>query len=168
MTKLIFITEDDSLKTQYHLYLTQILQHVTDLISRLNLLELPDEVFIKFVSGRFNDDSPDAIGVAVTCVGQPFIEMMTNAIKINYVIESFIHELVHVQQGHLGWLRCADDNNLIWFDKYFRADILPYEEYMELPWERQAFREQKEIWRAIKSYIDIDQREDVDTLNLVN
>jgi hypothetical protein len=177
LTQLTFVTEVAAVDNDYHRFVAYVLQQVTDAINAFKLLELPNEVVIKFRTTRFDDDTDDGVSVAATCVNESYIEMITSAACIKYLVESFIHELVHVEQGHIGALRATDNGKgWLWYGHFFPAVRLPHNEYLELPWEREAFREQKVIWRRIKpfvrDYLDSENEEtwlnDSAVINVVN
>lgn len=55
----------------------------------------------------------------------------------------FVHEMIHIQQQHLGHLRCTSAGSIIWRGQTFRdIENLTYEQYQALPWESDAFAQQ--------------------------
>lgn len=161
MTNLVFYTDEPKLNTEYTKCLCELFQEITDTIVSFKLLELPSEITIKLRDAPFEDDTEDNISVGASSVELNLIELRIPPVLPIRVIKVFIHELIHIQQGYLGWLREAG-NGFVWFDKYFDIENVTREQYLELPWERQAFREQDEIWRAVKPYVGASLIEPID------
>jgi hypothetical protein len=58
------------------------------------------------------------------------------------------HELVHVHQKHKGTLKIKHNGNCYWHGILITTklpDDMPYEEYMNLPWEMDAYDKQTKV-----------------------
>lgn len=86
-----------------------------------------------------------------------------NRIGINYnlSIESIpkilTHELIHVHQKHKGFLRIKPDGSCYWRKVYYtnkNPEDMSHEEYMNLPWESDAYNNQDSILRQALELID--------------
>lgn len=70
------------------------------------------------------------------------------------------HELVHVEQFHLGWAKNhpTDFKLITWFGKEFDLSLLwemTDDQYLSLPWERDAFRREKSVLKTIKKHLAV-------------
>ena len=108
-----------------------------------NLLDLPEHIDVVLLS------TLDEGVAAQADVDQALIEV-DPAQPPNVLVESIIHELIHLEQGFIGWLKGSDEPfGMIWFDKFFDMPVTD-EEYYAVPWERDAWRRTPEIVREYK------------------
>lgn len=152
MTKLVFQTNESILTSPHCQVLAETLQFITDTITAYRLIDLPDEVTVSLRLDPFEDDNDDKMSIAGCSVKHNLIEIRVPPCYTVQTLVTFIHELVHIGQGNQGWLREVGEG-FMWFHKYYSIEGLSYDEYMELPWEIQAFREQNEIWNVIKHHV---------------
>lgn len=156
MTDIVFQTNDYHLVSDHTQVLCETFKAIVDTINAYRLLELPPEITVSLRIEPFDDDSDELMSIGGCSVKHNLIEMRVPPCYDTKTLITFCHELVHLHQGQLGWLREADDNvGMIWFDKYYPLDQenLTHDEYMSLPWEVMAFREQKTVWNTIKQHI---------------
>ncbi len=155
MPRLVFQTKDSYLLNPYTQVLCETLQEIADTVVAYKLLELPEEITVSLRDQPFEDDNQEMISIGGCSVKHNLIELRIAPVYDVRMLVTFIHELVHIYQGHLGWLREVDNDEegFIWFDRYFTIRGIKYEDYIELPWERMAFREQDVIWNQIKQHI---------------
>lgn len=66
------------------------------------------------------------------------------------------HELIHIHQKHTGILRITRKGEYYWHGvlhtKKLKED-LPYEEYMQLPWEHDAYTKQHKVLSQALSFL---------------
>jgi hypothetical protein len=78
---------------------------------------------------------------------------------IKSAIQTFMHEMVHVEQFHSGALEYNTwDGQYRWkgVDTDNQSIAKNYQEYLELPWEKEAYSRQKELAIAICSMTEYD------------
>jgi hypothetical protein len=156
MPILIFQTSNCNLINNYTQVLCETFQEIVDTITAYKLLDLPEEITIALRDQPFEDDTDELMSIGGCSVKHNLIEMR---VPPCYTVKTFItlvHELIHLHQGQLGWLRETDNGKgMLWFDRYYPINqrALTHEQYMSLPWEVMAFREQKDIWNQIKQHI---------------
>lgn len=174
MTYLVFTTKDSLLVSNHTQVLCETLQEITNTILAYKLLELPDTVNVSLRVQPFEDDDDDMMSLGGCSVAHNLIELRIPPCYTTRTFITFIHELIHIHQGNLGYLREVGDDGFVWFDKFFSIRGITYEAYMNLPWERMAFREQQTIWNTIQNHI-VDYAHDVRdlpdehiTINVVN
>jgi hypothetical protein len=152
MTKLVFQTKEYKLVSHHTIVLCETLQEITDTIVAYKRLNLPREITVSLRVDPFEDDNDDMMSIAGCNVTLNLIEMRVPPCFTIKTLVAFIHELIHIGQGQDGYLREVD-NGFVWFDRFFSIEGLTFEQYLELPWERQAFREQSEIWGMVRPHI---------------
>lgn len=69
--------------------------------------------------------------------------VLNSYLSATEIMLPFVHELIHVQQQHLGHLRCLPSGVIIWRGQHFAPDDnLSYDAYLALPWECDAVAQQ--------------------------
>ncbi len=109
-------------------------------IAVANIIDLPKEIIIQFAN----------LGDSV--YGNTSIEhRFKNRVRINFqltVIElpgPLVHELIHVNQVHVGLLR-AQTGVIFWRDRQYRVDPnMTYAQHQALPWEIDAYDRQEQV-----------------------
>lgn len=99
-----------------------------------NIIDLPNQLEIEFISLPYN------------VYGGTHIEYkFKNRFKINEnlsvkeIVRPVVHELLHINQIHLGRLKVMRDGTYIWDNIQYRnvnPNSLSYQDYMNLPWEQ--------------------------------
>lgn len=123
--------------------------NIVQIIKSNNLLTLPTEIHLELE--EVEPDKEGNYNLASACVIDhvihlhPILELMPDEV----LLDTTCHELVHLEQAELGWITLSRDNRFVWFGKKF-AMAKNYEEYMNLPWERDAYRRSPEIMREVK------------------
>lgn len=154
MCEVVFQTSDYNLVSNHTQVLCETFKQIVDTIKAYRLLELPEEITVSLRIEPFDDDSDELMSIGGCSVKYNLIEIRVPPCYDVKTLITFCHELVHLHQGQLGWLREADDGGMLWFDKYFAVkEDLTHDEYMSLPWEIMAFREQQTVWNTIKPHI---------------
>jgi hypothetical protein len=154
MCEVVFQTSDSKLVNNHTQVLCETFKQIIGAIIAYRLLELPPVITVSLRIEPFDDDSDELMSIGGCSVKHNLIEMRVPPCYDTKTFVTFCHELVHLHQGQLGWLREADDGGMLWFDKYFKLkENMTHDEYMSLPWEMMAFREQKDVWNTIKPHI---------------
>ena len=112
-----------------------------------NVIDLPKEIIIQFAN----------LGDSV--YGNTSVEhRFKNRIRINFqlnVIElpgPLVHELIHVNQIHVGLLR-AQSGVIFWHGKQYRVDDnMTYAQHQALPWEIDAYDKQEKILKRALAF----------------
>jgi hypothetical protein len=109
-------------------------------IAVANVIDLPKEIVIQFAN----------LGDSV--YGNTSIEhRFKNRIRINFQLNvtelpgPLVHELIHVNQVHVGLLR-AQTGVIFWRGQQYRVDDnLTYQQHQALPWEMDAYDRQEQV-----------------------
>lgn len=87
-----------------------------------------------------------------------------NRIGINSNMSAFdlpkilTHELIHVNQKHIGLLRITQDNTCYWRNIPYTNKLpenMSYIDYQNLPWELDVTNRQQEVFKKALSLVDI-------------
>lgn len=138
-----------SLSPQYVASLTLISSKLERLLNTIlvnNLLVLPSELNIVYTDDC-SGHTVDATTVASCDPDNAVIYL--NPVFYKQIAENLLHELIHVEQAQIGWLTVTSDG-VEWFGKLF-DEPTNEQEYLNLPWERDAWRRTPEIMKQVKS-----------------
>lgn len=115
---------------------------VRDVINILrNYLELPDIIKVEFVSM-----GPAQYGEAIVDANNPNIVRINLDLSTTDVVIPLVHELIHLEQMHTGRLMNTRFGDIVWEGtKYKVKSNMPYQEYINLPWEIEVKTRQKSL-----------------------
>jgi len=105
-----------------------------------NIIDLPKEIVIQFAN----------LGDSV--YGNTSVEFrfrnrvrINNGLTITELPGPLVHELIHVNQIHLGLLR-AQTGVIFWHNRQYRIDPnMSYKQHRELPWEMDVLDRQEQV-----------------------
>ena len=120
-----------------------LIEKIIDIVRANNLLDLPYHIDVVLSSSL-------PIGVAARAdVNKALIEIDPSQTPRS-LLDSIIHELIHLEQSMNGWLKGSiDPIGMIWFGKFFNVPDTD-EEYRAAPWERDAWRRTPEVIKEYK------------------
>jgi hypothetical protein len=132
--------------------LADAIESICELVRDEQLLILPDDFKIvitcnpKYVSW----DSPGQHWAADNTV------YLSGMYSLKDLIKFLCHELIHVEQTTIGWLTYDPKiHALCWFGHPIQFDNdPPDDEYRNYPWERDAYRRESEVYRAVRKILD--------------
>ncbi len=132
--------------------LATVIESVCRLARNNKILILPDD-FVVVVS--CNPTIIDPMSPGMHCAETQTI-YLSGIYGIKDMIEFLCHELVHIEQTEIGWLSWDEDAcALAWFGLPMQfTQTIADAEYRNLPWERDAYRRQDEVIRAVWNVID--------------
>ena len=96
-------------------------------------LSLPNDLVIEFVRLKKHNHGDTYVHYK----DGPRIRLNLDLL-LNDIVIPLVHELIHLEQLHLGKLMINHEGLYIWEKKPYNIDTtqIPYEEYLQLPWER--------------------------------
>lgn len=108
-----------------------------------NILSLPDIVHVEF-------QALNGGVYAQSILSHRFRNrvVLNSHLSATEIMLPFVHELIHVQQQHLGHLKCLPSGVIVWKGQHFSPnDNLSYNDYLALPWECDAVAQQLPIFK---------------------
>lgn len=119
---------------------------VTEIVDRSRpLLALPDDFVIEF-----NDLGTTVFGETVLQRrGKRHHIILNSRLTEAELFLPTIHELIHLDQMHTGMLLSGSSGVYVWDNVAYVAKSLSYDEYLQLPFEVDAYTRQAEIARLL-------------------
>lgn len=72
--------------------------------------------------------------------------VLNSELTAREIMLPFIHELIHQQQAHQGWLSTLPGGTVVWKQQHYAyTPDCTWEQYTNLPWEIDAFSQQTNI-----------------------
>jgi len=114
-----------------------------------NLLDLPDQIDVEF-EDRESDENGHF--VASACIIDAIIYVNPRWAQYHFE-ETIIHELIHIEQAHVGLLSYPEgSNDYQWGDRRYSLPKTR-KEYLNFPWERDARYRTPRIARQVKKIL---------------
>jgi hypothetical protein len=130
-----FIYESSTYLPEYEKVIINIFNIVSDII------ELPKEIEVVFKTlGDYVHGS--------TKLDYRFLNRITlnDRLFLKDILFVFIHELLHVNQTHVGKLKVDNYGNFFWNGKMYKnIEDMSYNEYIKLPWEADVHSRQRKV-----------------------
>jgi len=108
-------------------------------------LELPEFIEVQFVSM-----GPSQHGETIVDTKQTNVLRINLDLSTNDIVVPMIHELIHLEQIHIGKLSSAKFGYLVWEGKKYKVKSdIAYKDYMLLPWEQDVNTRLKKLLKII-------------------
>lgn len=137
MIKFIYVTNRFDIKRE------QVINKIFDIVKEY--IKLPDYIEIEFKDLDHN------------IYGETLLDTrFKNRIRLNSILSSteviipFIHELLHLNQIHIGLLSGRRDGSFIWNKKIYKTSKKPdVKEWENLPWEIDVSGKEKKLLEVV-------------------
>jgi hypothetical protein len=110
-------------------------------VKELNLERSSWMMVVDSVKGMLDDEGNGFVAGVCSPVPRLLVMALDSKMPMSEIVETIAHEMIHVKQYATGRLRFE-----AWRGKsvaYWNGKRQPHHEYLDMPWERHAFREQK-------------------------
>jgi len=122
-----------------------IIAHRTTLITAQQI-KLPQEMIIQFKNMPIQQ-----LGETPVLPGRNNRVMLSTQLSMRDLVYPLIHELIHLNQIHTHRLVVSKRGTYFWDSKPYHVELdkISYQDYMNLPWERDAYERQTSLLRKV-------------------